>query len=100
MPQLMEGQYYNPYFPGGKIAMPPPITMAGMVEYEDETESSVAQMSKDIASFLAWTAEPEADERKQMGIKMVTMMGLAAVGAMFAKRFKWSVFKGRKITFH
>merc|ERR1719229_710388 len=29
------GLYYNPYYPGGLIAMPPPLHSDGLVDYED-----------------------------------------------------------------
>eukprot|EP00971_Amphidinium_carterae_P152732 3027277-Amphidinium_carterae.2 len=30
-----QGLYYNPYFPGGLLAMPPPLSTDGQVEYEE-----------------------------------------------------------------
>ena len=49
------GLYYNPYFPGGAISMPPPL-MDGQVEYEDGTPATVTQMAKDVSVFLNWSA--------------------------------------------
>lgn len=57
------GQYYNAYFPGGKIGMPKQLVDGG-VEYTDGTPATESQMAKDVCEFLAWAAEPEADERK------------------------------------
>jgi len=37
---------------GGFIAMPAPLT-AGQVTYDDGTEATVDQMSKDVAAFIA-----------------------------------------------
>jgi len=34
--------------------MPPPLA-AGAVDYEDGTEASVAQMAKDVSTYLAWS---------------------------------------------
>lgn len=51
--QIMTGLYYNPYFPGGAIAMPPPL-MDGGVEYEDGTEASASQQASDVIQFLNW----------------------------------------------
>ena len=45
--QVREGLYYNPYFPGGAIAMPKMLADGG-TEYEDEeipsTESQQAKV--------------------------------------------------------
>ena len=50
-----------------------------MIEYEDGTPATTAQMAKDVTHFLAWTAEPEHDERKKFGMKNFVIMSLAAV---------------------
>ena len=42
---LLKGLYYNPYFTGGAIAMPPPLS-DGLVEYEDGTPATTSQMAK------------------------------------------------------
>ena len=39
------GMHYNPYFPGGQIAMPAPLS-DGRVDYSDGTKASVDQMSR------------------------------------------------------
>lgn len=60
---LGKGQSYNPYFPGGKIGMEKQLK-DGAVEFPDGTSANVSQMAKDVSIFLAWAAEPEADDRK------------------------------------
>eukprot|EP00899_Mesostigma_viride_P017011 jgi/Mesvir1/25310/Mv20376-RA.1 len=66
--KLMPGLYYNPYFEGGQIAMPPPLT-EGQVTFSDGTPATVEQMAKDVVVFLQWAAEPEMEHRKSMGLK-------------------------------
>uniref|UniRef100_A0A453GHH6 Cytochrome c domain-containing protein n=1 Tax=Aegilops tauschii subsp. strangulata TaxID=200361 RepID=A0A453GHH6_AEGTS len=66
---IREGLHYNPYFPGGAIAMPKMLS-DGAVEYEDGTPATEAQMGKDVVSFLSWAAEPEMEERKLDGSQM------------------------------
>jgi ubiquinol-cytochrome c reductase cytochrome c1 subunit len=93
--QLPAGLHYNPYFSGGAIAMAKQLT-DGQVEYEDGTPATEAQMAKDIAVFLAWASEPEADDRKKAGMKMlIGVLCAVAVTAVY-KRFRWSVFKTQK----
>lgn len=96
---VREGLYYNPYFPGGAMAMTPPLTMNGQVEYDDGTEATITQMAKDVTTFLAWTAEPEADERKRIGLQVVMVLGILSIPLLYVKRLKWSVVKHRIIAF-
>jgi ubiquinol-cytochrome c reductase cytochrome c1 subunit len=91
-----ETQYYNPYFSGGWIGMPPPLA-DGAVDYDDETPATSSQMAKDISIFLAWTSEPEQDERKLMGIKVMTALAVMFGFTWYYKRIKWSPIKNRRL---
>lgn len=95
---ILPGLHYNPYFPGGAIAMPKPI-MDEQVEYEDGTVATETQIAKDVAHFLAWTAEPEHDERKLAGIQWMIGILTALAITGFYKRFRWSIYKTRKISY-
>jgi ubiquinol-cytochrome c reductase cytochrome c1 subunit len=87
--EVLEGQNYNLYFPGNMIAMAPPL-FEDAVEYADGTPATVEQMAFDVASFLAWTAEPEMEHRKRMGIKVVLFL-LVFTGVLYAaKRKVWA----------
>jgi ubiquinol-cytochrome c reductase cytochrome b/c1 subunit len=68
--QLATGMSYNPVFPGGQIAMPPPLT-EGLVTYDNGEKPTVNQMAKDVTTFLAWAAEPELETRKRMGYRVL-----------------------------
>jgi len=95
---MLPGLHYNPYFPGGAIAMAKQLT-DGQVEYEDGTPSTESQMAKDVATFLAWASEPEHDERKKGGIQYMIAL-IVALGIIgYYKRFRWSLVKTRKITY-
>jgi ubiquinol-cytochrome c reductase cytochrome c1 subunit len=94
--QPRDTQYYNPYFPGGWIGMPQPIN-EGAVEYEDGTSPTVTQMAKDVCVFLTWAAEPEADERKLMGFKMMSALTVLFGFTWWYKRRTWSVIKNRRL---
>lgn len=64
--EIGAGQYYNPYFPGGKIGMDQQLT-DGKLEYDDGTPATASQMAKDVAEFLVWTAEPDHNDRRVRG---------------------------------
>lgn len=95
---LREGLHYNPYFPGAAIGMSQ-VLFEDMVEYEDGTPATISQMAKDVTTFLSWTAEPEHDERKKLGWKVVATIGLMIVPTLYWKRFKFSVIKTRQVKF-
>jgi len=96
--KLREGLYYNPYFPGGAIAMAKQLNDGG-IEYEDGTPATESQMAKDVSCFLTWAAEPHQDERKKMGIKYCTVLCLMIALTGYHKRLKWNVLKTRKIEY-
>jgi ubiquinol-cytochrome c reductase cytochrome c1 subunit len=93
---VREGLHWNPYFPGGAIAMPKMLADEG-VEYDDGTPATESQQAKDIVTFLSWAAEPEHDDRKLMGTKFIFVMSLVLVTAVFYKRWKWAPVKSRRI---
>ena len=48
------------------------------------------QMATDVTTFLAWAAEPEMEERKRLGIKVILLL-LVMTGLLFAlKRKIWA----------
>ena len=86
------GQYYNPYFPGGLLAMPPQL-QEGLVDYPDGTEATVQQMAHDLVTFLTWASEPHMEARKRMGL-MVMIYLLILSGLLYAAyRQVWSNVK-------
>ena len=68
------GLHYNPYFPNLNLAMPPPLTSEGQVTYVDGTRPTVDQMSKDVAAFLVWTAEPKLESRHAAGLGTILFL--------------------------
>ncbi len=83
-----EGGNYNTYFPGHVIAMAPPLS-DDAVEYQDGTKATLAQMAHDVSTFLAWTAEPELEARKSMGLKVLIFL-VVLTGLLFrVKKVIW-----------
>ncbi|XP_055624470.1 cytochrome c1, heme protein, mitochondrial [Toxorhynchites rutilus septentrionalis] len=96
---LREGQYYNPYFPGGAISMAQALYTEA-AEYSDGTPPSASQLAKDVSTFLVWASDPCHDERKRMGIKSLGIFLVLGSLAYYLKRYKWAALKTRKISFY
>jgi ubiquinol-cytochrome c reductase cytochrome c1 subunit len=111
-----EGLNFNPYFPGTGIAMAR-VLYDDLVEYDDGTKASTSQMAKDVVEFLHWSAEPEMDDRKKMGWKVLAVTGVLFAISVWVKRYhtmsqllytnhtnvhnryKWSPLKTRKLVY-
>lgn len=87
--ELAPGMSYNLYFPGGQIAMPPPLS-EGLVTYNDGSKPSVNQMAKAVVSFLAWAAEPELEIRKQAGYRVLIYFFVFTVLMYFVMKRVWA----------
>ncbi len=86
--------YENRAFPGGWISMPPPLS-ADLIEYEDATPATVEQMSRDVAAFLMWTAEPRLMARKRWGFVAVLLLGLFSTLLYLSNKKLWAPHKGQ-----
>ena len=99
------GQHYNHVFPGdtgaqwsgdprlkpvgGFLAMAPPLKADGQVTFDDDTPSTVKQMAKDVATFLAWASEPKQEARRQMGVAVVAYLAIFALLVFLSYRRIW-----------
>ncbi len=87
--KMQEGMNYDKYFPGNQIAMPPPLH-EDQVTYADGTKATVDQMAHDVVTFLAWAANPDMVQRKQIGWRWVLFF-LIMTGLTYAvKRKVWA----------
>ena len=50
-----------------------------------------------VCVFLAWAADPEADERKLMGFKVMTALTVLSGFMWWYKRKVWSTVKHRRL---
>lgn len=80
--KVTEGKYFNPYFEGWNITMPPPLTNNG-VTYSDGTKATIEQQAHDVVTFLAWAAEPKMEERKRIGFGVMVFL-IVLAGILFA----------------
>ena len=74
---------------GNKIKMPNQLS-DGLVEYADGTEASIEQMSKDVTTFLMWSAEPHLESRHKMGFKAITYLIILTILVYFSMKRIWS----------
>ncbi|MDP2194018.1 MAG: cytochrome c1 [Alphaproteobacteria bacterium] len=86
---LRDGEHYNRYFAGRKIAMAAPLMMDDQVTYADGTKATISQMAKDVVTFLAFVSEPEMESRKRSGIQTLLYLGFMTVLLYLLKRRIW-----------
>jgi len=86
---VMDGMHYNKYFPGHQIAMGP-VLNPDQVEYADGTKATVEQMAHDVSTFLQWAAEPELEQRRAMGVKIIIFLTILAGLTYAVKRKIWA----------
>ncbi len=86
--------YENTAFPGGWIAMAPPLYEEG-VEFDDGSPNSIEAMSEDVSAFLMWTAEPKMMARKQAGFVGVLMLTVLSVLLYLTNKRLWAPHKGK-----
>lgn len=87
--KIGEGLYYNKWYPGNQIAMPPPLT-DNRVTYADGTKATLEQESRDVASFLTYISNPEMETRKRTGVKVVIFLALLTGVTYAVKRKVWA----------
>ena len=87
--KMNANMYYNGYFAGHQIAMPPPLN-PDQVKFADGTAATVPQMAHDVVTFLSWAAEPTLEERHRIGFKVILFLVVATGVFYAAKRKIWS----------
>jgi ubiquinol-cytochrome c reductase cytochrome c1 subunit len=87
--EVGEGLNYNPYFPGGQLAMAQPL-YGDDVEYADGTEATIEQEARDVVHFLMWAAEPRLEERKTGGRKAMIFLIILTALTFVCYRLVWS----------
>ncbi|MCT8158734.1 cytochrome c1 [Pseudoruegeria sp. SHC-113] len=84
--------YENTAFPGGWIAMAPPLSDE-LVEFDDGHPNTLHHMSEDVAAFLMWTAEPKMMARKQAGFTGVLFLTIFACLMYLTNKRLWAPVK-------
>ncbi len=86
--KVIDGKYYDPYFPGRNISMPPPLK-EDSVTYSDGTPATLDQEAHDVVTFLSWASEPKMEERKRLGFGVMAFMVLLSVLLFLSYRRVW-----------
>ena len=86
---LDDGVYYNKYMYGKMIKMAKPLS-DGLLEYNDGTEATEEQMSKDVVTFLAWAAEPHLEARHKIGFKAIIYLIILTLLVYLSMKRLWS----------
>lgn len=86
--------YENTAFPGGWIAMAPPL-YGEDVEFADGHANDLHHLSEDVSAFLMWTAEPKMMARKQAGFVGVLFLTVLSVMLYLTNKRLWAPVKAR-----
>ncbi|WP_422032348.1 cytochrome c1 [Roseovarius sp.] len=87
--------YENTAFPGGWIAMAPPL-YGEDVEFDDGHSNELHHEAEDVAAFLTWAAEPKLMARKQAGLAGVIFLTVLTVLLYLTNKRLWAPIKGKK----
>ncbi len=113
--EAMDGLFYNEAFGAGAvpencvddhghstikgtyISMSPPL-WGDDVEFIDGAPTDVESLSKDVAAFLMWTAEPKLEARKQAGLTGVIFLTVLSVLLYLTNKRIWAPHKPKART--
>lgn len=87
--------YENHAFPGGWIAMAPPLSGED-VEFADGHSNELHHEAQDVAAFLMWAAEPKMMARKQAGLVGVLFLTILAALLYLTNKKLWAPIKGKR----
>jgi len=87
--KMMDGMNYNTYFLGHQIAMPQPL-QDGQVTFAGGAPNRIENEAHDVVTFLYWAANPEAIQRKQIGVRVVLFLIFMSGITYAVKRKVWS----------
>ena len=87
--------YENTAFPGGWIAMAPPL-FEDQLEFADGHSNSMESVAEDVSAFLMWTAEPKMMARKQTGLVAVIFLSVLTVLLYLTNKRIWMPVKRKE----
>jgi ubiquinol-cytochrome c reductase cytochrome c1 subunit len=87
--EVPAGLSFNPYFHSVNIAMARPL-QDDQITYADGTKATTDQMARDVTAFLRWTAEPELEQRRQIGVGVIIFLTILSILAFLTYRKVWA----------
>ncbi|EKE44184.1 PetC [Oceaniovalibus guishaninsula JLT2003] len=84
--------YENHIFPGGWIAMAPPLYGEDL-EFADGSPNDISAISADVSAFMMWTAEPKLNARKEAGFVGVIMLVILSALLYLTNKRIWAPYK-------
>jgi len=81
---------YNPIYPGGRIAMPDPLSW---LDHDPSETEELEQQAQDVAAFLSFIGDPHQNERRAIGCWVV---GFLILLTLVLWRLKVEVWKDIK----
>ena len=85
--QDAEGEVDNHLFPGIKM---PDVLGYSATSDDPEARQELEQQAQQIALFLAWAADPHAEERQTLGVFVILYLILLAILLKLLKKRVWS----------
>jgi ubiquinol-cytochrome c reductase cytochrome c1 subunit len=92
--KLPDGLNYNTVFAGHQLAMPSPLSDNVLTDKDGYVlPPTLDNYARDVAAFLAWTADPTLDQRKRIGWQVMLYL-LVTTGLLWlGKRRIWTKIK-------
>ena len=90
--QMPDGMYYSRVYSGNQIAMPQPLYGDDVV-FALGGDTSMEALAADVTAFLAWTAEPELESRKRIGIAVMLFLLVMCFVSYGSMRYIWADVK-------
>ena len=90
--QMPDGMYYSRVYSGNQIAMPQPL-LGDDVVFALGGDTSIEALAADVTAFLAWTAEPELESRKRIGIAVMLFLVVMCFVSYGSMRYIWADVK-------
>jgi len=91
-PESCKDEHGKHKVPGSWIAMSQPL-WGDDVDFADGHSNDLESVSKDVAAFLMWTAEPKMGARKQAGLTGVLFLTVLSVLLYLTNKRLWAPHK-------